>query len=420
MPDAATRRGGRVAIVVKGYPRLSETFIAQEIHGLQTLGQRQLIVSLRHPYDPATHPVHDRIEAPVLYLPEYLHQEPARVAAARAAARRLTGYPAAYAAFRADLRRDPTTNRWRRFGQACTLAAELPDDVTWLYDHYLHTPADVTRYVSLMTGLRWSVSAHAKDIYTTPDWQLQAKLPGGGAGSADWCITCTRANLEYLQGLAGAPERVSLVYHGLDLDRFPAPPARPARDGTGDPVRLLSVGRAVRKKGFDTLIDALARLPRAIAWTWTLIGKGEDLAALQARADAAGIADRTVFAGAQAQAAVFDAYRAADLFVLPSRIAEDGDRDGLPNVLMEAAAFGLCPVATPISGIPELVEDGRTGRLIPPNDPAALAEALAALIADPGARQSLGAAAERRVRADFSFRGGLAALADRFGLPVPG
>jgi hypothetical protein len=163
--------GGRVAFVVKGYPRLSETFIAQEILALEQRGLDILIISLRHPTDPATHPVHREIRAPVLYLPEYLKDEPRRVSRGWRQARRLPGYRAAWRIWLKDLIRDPTPNRIRRFGQALVLAAELPADIGQLHAHFLHTPASVARYAAAMRETEWSVSAHAKDVWTIPLWE---------------------------------------------------------------------------------------------------------------------------------------------------------------------------------------------------------------------------------------------------------
>lgn len=403
----------RVAILVKGYPRLSETFIAQEILGLQRLGQVQTIVSLRHPTDTAVHPVHRAITADRLYLPEYLYQEPARVAAARDWARQLPTYQAVYALFRQDFRRDPTRNRWRRFGQACVLARELPADTGLLYVHYLHTPSSVGRYTAKLLGLPYAVSAHAKDIYTTPEWELREKL-----ADLDWLATCTRANVDHLRTLTDRPETVQLVYHGLAADSIPPRAVRPIRDGTdaSDPVQLLTVGRAVVKKGIDDLLLALASLPSDLAWRWTHIGGGAELDALQAFAARLGLADQITWMGAQPRDRVMAAYAAADLFVLPSKIAPDGDRDGLPNVLMEAMATGLACLSTPVSAIPEIITDGRTGRLTPPGQPKSLADAITALARAPGVRADLGAAGADRVRQDFAFETGLARLAGRFGL----
>jgi len=404
---------GVTAILVKGYPRLSETFIAQEILGLQQRGQRQIIVSLRHPTDKAVHALNRQITAPVLYLPEYLYEEPARVAEARDWAQTQPGYERAYQIFRADLRRDPTPNRWRRFGQACVLARELPDAVDFLYVNYLHTPTSVARYAGMIRGLPFAVSAHAKDIWTTPEWEIREKL-----ADAEWLTTCTRYNVEYLRGLTSQPDKVFLTYHGLDFGRFPMPRPRPMRDGgaAGDPVRLLTIGRAVEKKGFDVLLDALARLPADLNWRLDQIGGGPLLDELRQQAESLGLAGRIAWHGPQTQDQVIAALQKADLFVLASRPAGDGDRDGLPNVLMEAQATGLACVATDFSAIPELIEDGATGRMVPPNDVPALAGALADLIADPDQRTQLGTAGARRVRSAFDFQAGLDRLAARFGL----
>ena len=211
----------QVAFVVKGYPRLSETFIAQEILALEQRGLGILIVSLRHPTDHKEHPITAAIRAERLYLPEYLYQEPVRVWRGWRRVRRQPGYRRAWRRWLADLLRDPTPNRLRRFGQALVLAAELPDDVEHLHAHFLHTPASVARYAALICGRPWSVSAHAKDIWTTPDWEKREKL-----NEARWAVTCTAAGHAHLTALAARPQRVVLCYHGLDLERFSSPPSR--------------------------------------------------------------------------------------------------------------------------------------------------------------------------------------------------
>jgi glycosyltransferase involved in cell wall biosynthesis len=413
---AAPRRG-RVAFVLKGYPRLSETFVAQEILALEQRGLDILIVALRHPTDRQTHPVHAAIGAGRLYLPEYLYREPVRTWRGWRRARRRPGYRRTWRLWLADLRRDPTPNRVRRFGQALVLAAELPEDVGQLHAHFLHTPASVARYAALICGLGWTLSAHAKDIWTTPDWEKREKL-----GSAAWTVTCTAAGHAHLAALAPQPERVALCYHGLDLDRF-APPAGRAAGGDGSdpehPVVLLSVGRAVPKKGYDDLLAALALLPPGLAWRFVHVGGGALAAELRQQAESLGLADRVEWRGARAQPDVLAAYRAADLFVLAAKITADGDRDGLPNVLLEAQSQRLACVATGISGIPELIEDGATGMLVPAADPPALARALARLTCDPVLRAALGAAGERRVRARFALTSGIELLTERFGLSRP-
>ena len=404
---AVARR--RVAVVVKGYPRLSETFIAQEILGLERHGLALTIVSLRHPTDAALHPMHRDIRAPVLYLPEYLYQEPGRVLRAWRSVRRWPTYAAARRLWLRDLRRDRTSNRGRRFGQALVLAHELPADVGVLYAHYLHTPASVARYAAVLRGLPWCASAHAKDIWTTPAWEKAEKLR-----DCAWATACTATGAAQLRALAPGAE-VMLTYHGLDASRFAAPQRARGPDGSDParPVRLLGVARLVPKKGVEVLLHALAALPPEVHWRYDHIGDGPLREGLAAAAQRLGLAERITWHGALPQEEVIAAYRAADLFVLASRIAADGDRDGLPNVLLEAGALELAVVASKIAGVSELVEDGLNGRLVPPDDPAALAAALAALIRDPAARLRLGRAGRRRVLEQFATEPGIDRLAAR-------
>jgi len=405
-----------VLFILKGYPRLSETFIAQEIWALEARGLDIRVASLRHPTDRAVHPIHRDIRAPVKYLPEYLCQEPLRVLRAWRHGRRLQTYRAARRAWLRDLLRDPTPNRIRRFGQALVLARELPRDVGSLHAHFIHTPGSVARYTSLLTGLPWSCSAHAKDIWTTPAWELREKL-----AATAWAVTCTAHGRDYLAALAPAADRVQLQYHGLDFRRFRAPDVVPAsrrRNGANpaDPVVILSVGRAVEKKGVSVTIEALAKLPAALAWRFLHIGGGPLLPELKARSRELGIADRIAWLGPQPQDVVLQRYREADLFVLASRIAADGDRDGLPNVLMEAQSQRVAVIATRAGAIPELIEPDATGVLVEPDDVAGLANSMERLITDPSQRAALAAAGLERLRRQFSFEVWIDALAGRFGL----
>ena len=415
--------GPTVAVILKGWPRLSETFIAQEIAGLEAQGVALELWSMRRPTDKARHPVHDRVAARVVYLPEYLKDDPRRVFSAWLKARRLPGYAAARAKFLADLQRDRTSNRVRRWGQALVLAAELPDTIERLYAHFLHTPASVTRYAATLRGLPWSVSAHAKDIWTSESWDVREKL-----ADCAWLVTCTNVGLQRLRELApkssresaGGQDKLRLVYHGLDFAHLPPPPpARPPRDGSdpADPVVILSVGRKVEKKGYDDLLNALASLPAALHWRFEHVGAGELSDALKAQAASLGVADRCVWHGGQSQKAVFAALARADLFVLASKKASDGDQDGLPNVLMEAAHQGLPLVSTQAAAIGEFVEDGETGLLVPPAAPRELGLALGRMIADPALRRRLAGRAGEVVRTRFSYEAGVewiaSALQDR-------
>jgi glycosyltransferase involved in cell wall biosynthesis len=398
-----------VAVVVKGYPRLSETFIAQEILALEARGLALDIWSLRHPTEKAVHPMHRQIRARANYLPEYLYQEPLRVLKGvlwglrQPAARRML------AAFWRDLKRDLTPNRGRRLGQAFVLAREMPPHVRHLHVHYLHTPASVVRYAAMLRGLTWSFSAHAKDIWTTPGWELTEKI-----ADSLWGVTCTRTGQARLAELSpDADATPALVYHGLDLSRFPAPPERPPRDGSdpAHPLRIVTVGRAVAKKGFDDLLAALATLPDGLHWRLAHVGGGEMLPALKRQAVQEGIADKVVFLGPKAQPDIVTLMRDADLFVLPAKAAKSGDRDGLPNVIMEAASQGLAIIATDFAGIPEFIRDGREGVLVPPGRWDLLANAINLLAREPARRDALGAAAAERLTRDFSMESGVDVIA---------
>ena len=401
----------RLAIVLKGYPRLSETFIAQEIRALELRGFKLCIVSLRHPYDPATHPIHAEIEAPVNYLPEYAHDDIPRVLRALLRVCWKPGFWRALITFTRDLRRDPTRNRIRRFAQAMVMANDMPASVRLYYTHFMHTPASVSYYASQINKIPWSISAHAKDIWTIPEWELREKL-----ANSQWLVTCTRANEKYLSSLADNADKVTLLYHGLDFDRFSQKPeAISKRDGSDaeNTARLVSVGRAVDKKGYPVLLAALADLPATICWQVVHIGGGEMLEQLEQQAREYGIDGRIEWLGALPQTEVLAQYRDADLFVLPSQISADGDRDGLPNVLMEAQSQGLACLSTNISGIPELIIHAESGWLVDQKNSQQFKQALEKLITNPDLRNTLAQAGFERVRREFSMERGIDTLVTR-------
>ncbi len=402
----------KIVVVLKGYPRLSETFIAQELLGLERAGFELVLVALRRPTDKKRHPVHDEIRAPVHYLPEYLREEPWRVMRAISTCLSRPGFWRALPVVFADFRRDRTRNRIRRFGQAAVLAAEWPEGAGWLHAHFIHTPASVAAYASLISDIPWTCSAHAKDIWTSPDWELAGKL-----ARTRWTVTCTHTGFDHLHALAAGKSAVHLSYHGLDLARFaPFTGQRPARDGSdaNAPVTILSVGRAVEKKGFDILLKALSLLPADIHWQFEHIGDGGELNKLQLLARHLGISEKLIWRGALDQNDVLARYREADIFALPCRITADGDRDGLPNVLVEASSQNLVCISTNISGVPELLIDGENGFVVPPEDPQAFAEALETAIRDPDLRKRLGVAAEHRVRTEFDHHASIHQLKHLF------
>lgn len=292
------------------------------------------------------------------------------------------------------------------------LAAELPADIKHLHAHFLHTPASVTRYAAILRGIPWSISAHAVDIWTTPDWEKREKL-----SDCLWATSCSQVAVQNLRSLAPKPEKVSLIYHGLDLGRFSVESiAKPLRDGSqpNDPVQIVTVGRAVEKKGHDIVIAALATLPKALHWRWTHIGGGELIKSLKKQAAAAGISDRVDWRGSLPQQDVIDAYQDADLFVLANRVAANGDRDGLPNVLMEAQSQKLACIASNEAAVPELIEDGRNGYLVAPENPLLLADKIAELIQNPAKRVEMGESGREIIETRFSHVRGIEALVEKF------
>lgn len=400
----------RTAIVLKGYPRLSETFVAQEILELGKRGLSIEIVSLRQPTDIKTHPIHDQITVPVLYLPEYLYREIGRIWRAWRSVRNWSSYPEVFRVWLKDLRRDMTPSRIRRFGQSLVLASELTNSTEHLYAHFLHTPASVARYAAMLRRIPWSCSAHAVDIWTTPKWEMREKL-----ADCKWLVTCTQANEKYLKNMAQNPSKVSLVYHGLDLAQFEV--VKKERI-PGSPIMLLSVGRAVEKKGYRDLLAALALLPKDVEWSFTHIGGGPELKRLKRITSSWDISDRVTWLGPCSQEEVIAAYRKADIFVLACKIARNGDRDGLPNVLIEAQSQGLPCVSTRVSGIPEFIKDEVSGLLAEPGDIKGLSVQLVRLINSSELRASLGSAGEKIVQTRFDFHTCIEAIADLFGLPA--
>jgi len=382
-------KDARIAVVVKCWPRLSETFIAQEMAGLEARGLKLVIYSLRLPTDPAIHPVHARVKAPIVYLPEYLKNDPLRVLRAWWKARKLPGYRAARARFFHDLKRDRTPNRIRRFGQGMVLATEMPAGIERMYAHFIHTPASATRYAAIMRGLPWSASAHAKDIWTSQEWELKAKL-----ADIDWIITCTRFAQARLKELVADPERLRLVYHGLDL------------------------ANRVAKKGYDDLMLALSRLPKDLNWRFEHIGAGVLGDSFEQVAQELGIAERCVWHGARPQAEVFAAYKRADIFVLASKKAADGDQEGMPNVLQEAGYQRMAIVSTRSAAIGEFVRDGDNGLMADPASPDQLAAALEKMARDPDLRARMGERSNEIVRTRFSYEAGMDWIAGALGQPV--
>jgi glycosyltransferase involved in cell wall biosynthesis len=386
-PSEAERPLG---LLVKIWPKLSETFILEEILALERHGVALRLYALAGPTDALTHPAVARVRAPLTCVP----QSPRRHWA-EFAARHLRVAAAAPLAYLRALAF--AVRRGRRalhdFVQAGWLAAQLRDDgIGHLHTHFISTPADVADLVSQLTTLPFSISAHAKDIYLSDPADLRRKLE-----AARFTVTCTEFNRRTLASIAPRA-RVHRMYHGVDRAQFH--PRR--RAGTDAPPVILSVGRLREKKGLDTLIDACRVLrDRGEAFRCEIVGYGEEHDRLRARIARQGLTGEVCLVGKLSREQVIESYARAAVYVQPSRIAADGDRDGIPNVLLEAMAMGLPVVASNISGIPELVGDGRNGLLVEPDDPLVLADAITRLLHEPRLCADLGRHARETVTESF-------------------
>ncbi|WP_243438396.1 glycosyltransferase [Fundidesulfovibrio soli] len=399
-----------LGMILKGYPRISETFISNEIELLEAEGFNIRILSMRHPREDFTHESVKRIKAPRHYLPETILGNVGRLLAANLLCALRS--PARYAgAFVEMLRRIAHTRKAttaKHLLQAGYLAARvLPGSgVTHLHAHFAHSPTSVAVFTSLLTGLPYSFTAHAKDIYTQDPARLAEKIAG-----ARFVATCTGYNKEYLEKLNPSGTPIHRVYHGIDVRLF-SPVAH--RHANGETFEILTVARLTPKKGLPTVLRAVAELVRrGHPVRHAIIGTGEEKEALQALAGELGISDAVEWLGVQAHEVVVERMSRADLFLLGCEVSGNGDRDGIPNVLVEAMAMGLPVAATAVSAIPELIVDGEHGLLVPPRDHLALAGAAERLLTDEALRARVIPAALDQVRSNFDNRrlvGELAAI----------
>lgn len=400
----------RLGYIPKGYPRVSETFISNEIRELERLGFAIEIFALKRPEGSERHPSIDEVRAPLVYLPEKILRSLPRLLWVHAGVCRRQprryGRALAWTLRRSVTQRSTTT--LRRFFQAGYLVGTVLRGrlLPHYHAHFCHGPATVAMFVKWLTGSPFSFTAHAKDLYLTPPALLREKMR-----EADFVVTCTAANHDYLQRVGGDVTNVHRIYHGTDLSLFRAAGER----ATSDPPLLLSVGRLVDKKGFDTLLRACALLrDRAVPYRCVIHGDGPSRPALEELRQRLGLEDRVQFPGSILQPELVGVYARATAFVLACRILDDGDRDGLPNVLVEAMAMGLPVVSTSVSGIPELVVHDENGLLVPPQDPTALAAALQRLLGDRALQRRLGDRGRRTVHENFDLACTTQSLAQLF------
>lgn len=421
-----------VAYLLKGYPRLSETFIASEIWRVEQLGVPLRLYVCKAADELTHHPVVDNIAAQPVYLPETTSLSAtsairwlgrnggqfrgalSRVARRHPAGLRRAALSASAQAVRARHGWRPRSIYLKELLLAVALVDEIDHagDVTHLHAHFAHGTTTVAWLASQMSGLPFSFTGHAKDIYReslNPAGLLARKM-----AAARFVVTCTGANVEHLRRIAPTAEIV-LVYHGLNadftrlLDDAP-PPAPPAE------LRIVSVGRLVPKKGFDVLINAVALLrDRGVDAELVIAGEsGSESGAVCRLVADLGLTEAVTIIGTVTQEQLLGEYRRSTVFALACRVDDDGDRDGIPNVLVEAMASGLPVVSTTVSGIPELVADGENGLLVPPDDAESLAEALWRVGKDPALATKLGVSGRDTVRMRFDGDRLATLLVERF------
>src|SRR6266446_445 len=392
----------RVAYLVKTFPRLSETFILNEILGVEELGLELEIFSLRR-LPPESEPVHPdvaKVKGPVRYIPSFIRPlwPPGLALLLFSQLALLFITPLRYFAavrFHFSSGNHP---RLKDFLQAGYLARTLlRGKFTHLHAHFANLPTPVAEIVKHLTGIGYSFTAHAKDVYVTPPSELARKIK-----KAECVLTCTEVNQRYLAGLADQGTPIRLAYHGIDVNRF-----RALRSGdppqNGEVPLILSVARLCEKKGLEFLIEACRILvDRGVAFQCRIVGYGPLEDKLQKMIASLALPDRVFLQGKMTQDQLAALYPQADLFVLPCLVLKNGDQDGIPNVLFEAMVCGVPIISTEVAGVCELIEHQRNGLLVEQRNSPALADAMELLIGSPELRNDLARKGRQTVLEGFT------------------
>jgi len=391
-----------LGMILKGYPRISESFISNEILLLEQQGIPIHIFSMRHPRESFSHESVKQIKARVDYLPQsILMALPQLLFYNLSLALKRPGpyLRAILVAFRRFLRTHKSATIKHLLQAGYLVQKLLPgSQVIHLHAHFAHSPSSVAMFASQLSGIDFSFTGHAKDIYTSNPLQLKEKM-----AKARFVVTCTEYNRRHLSTLVGNGN-VALyrMYHGIDLGLFTG---GDSRTNPVEPYHLVTVARLVPKKGLPTVYRALKRLQQeGVDFQHTLIGDGDDLNEVLALIRDLGLSDSCKWVGTLAHEHVLDYYRRSDLFVLGCEQAANGDRDGIPNVFVESLAMGLPVVGTRLSAIPELVRDGKTGLLVQPGDDEEMVRAMQRILTDTQLREQIISSGKKRVRQAFNNR----------------
>ena len=426
-----------IAYILRSYPRLSQTFIVNEILALEQLGLNLHLFAITNPHEPIVQEYVTQVRAPVEYLEDAAKRERAAVRAEHAWAEQQA--PARYAEMRSYVEQSSwlddgytSASRFECLDYAVHLAGLLERErsagrpIDHLHAHFAHDPTLIALLVHMLTGASFSFTAHARDLVQIPPHALIERI-----AQATFMLTCSGTNMDYVNDVVPEPLRtkVRLIYHGVNLDGFqprtnnqePRIKGQTDASGSGFSVLgstnplILSVGRLVEKKGFPDLIAACAQLRQTgRQFRCAIYGEGplhDQLSALITQLD---LGDCVTLAGECSQAELIPIIQRAAIFALTPFVTEDNDRDGIPNVLVEAMACGLPVVSTAVAGIPELVRHGENGLMVAPHDLPALADALAALLDDQARREQMGACARETVVAHFDLRAAARQIATLF------
>ncbi|MFT3691067.1 glycosyltransferase family 4 protein [Paenirhodobacter sp.] len=387
----------RTGYVVKRYPRFSETFIVNEILAHEETGRQIDIFALRSVEESHFQDAISRVRAAVTRVPDRLRGTDEFWHLIQAA-RDLPGFASLAARFPEASGRD--------VAQAIAIALAVRDrGIEHLHAHFGTVAATVARIAAALAGVTWSVTLHAKDIYChyAENQHLDLKLR-----DADAVVTVSDYNAAHLRRSHDGVRPVR-IYNGIDLDRFAWQPPR------AEAQEILAVGRLVEKKGFHILIEALRMLAaQGRPVRARIIGAGEEEADLRAQIASCGLGGSVRLCGPMPQAEVRAAMAGAALLACPCVIGEDGNRDGMPTVLLEAMALGLPCVGSDVTGIPELIRDGENGLVVEQGDAAALAVAMGRLLDDAGLRARFSRAGRDTVERDYDIRRNVPHLGEVF------
>ena len=401
-----------LAYILKGYPRISETFISNEILLLERLGFKLRLFPMRKPRESFCHESVKQIQASVDYIPTELFLDLPRLIWPNilCAAKNPGRYRSALAIAARRYRRTRKLATLKHLLQAGFLVQKhlyKDPSIVHLHGHFAHSPTSVTMFAAHLSGLPFSFTAHAKDIYTSHAEQLREKI-----AKATFVATCTEHNKHFLENLSDNTTPVHCIYHGINLSLFNnnAP-----RSMAQSPYQLFTVARLTEKKGLPTVYQALKVLAdKDIAFHHILIGDGDDREEILRLIEELGLASHCTWLGTRSHEEVLEYFKKSDLFVLGCEIARNGDRDGIPNVLVESLAMGVPAVAPNVSAIPEILVHGKTGLTVEQKDSDALAEAILQLLTDNNLRSELITGGRQFVQKYFNNEPLISQLAEVF------